>query len=240
MRVLQLEDDAFTARGNAQALQSMGATVDTAETCEEAFDLIRFGEYDILLVDLQMPDLPGHQFVRRLRARGIHTPIAVVTGHADLPSKIASFEHGADDHIVKPVAPGELIARVRAMVRRNFGFSRNLLCEGDLVVDQDTRQVGLAGSAERLRLSKKEYALLELLMLRRGRVVSNASVMNHLYGDADGPQSRTVAVFLCNLRRKLGEAGLPDVITTLPGVGLMIARREGASDNHAEPIRMAS
>jgi two-component system cell cycle response regulator CtrA len=224
MRVLQLEDDAAAARCNAMALRSIGAVVDSVETCEEALEILRFGDYDILIVDLQIPDMPGHEFIRMLRARGIHTPIAVLTGHCGMAAKMAAFESGIDDFIAKPVAIAELIARIRAIIRRNCGFSQNVLREGELLLDQDTRQVTVAGRGLKLKLSRKEYALLELLMLRRGQVVSNSRVMDHLYGGPEEPHSRTVAVFLCHLRKKLAQAGITDIITTVAGVGLMIPR----------------
>ncbi len=225
MRILQVEDDSNAARCNEMVLKSIGAVIDSAETGHEALDILRFAEYDILIVDLHLPDMSGQEFIRLLRGRGVHTPIAVLSGHSGMEAKMEAFESGIDDFIAKPVASAELVARVRSIIRRNCGFSRNLLREGELLLDQDTRQVSVAGRDGHLKLSRKEYALLELLMLRRGQVVSISRVMDHLYGGPEEPHSRTVAVFLCHLRKKLAQAGITDVITTIAGVGLMISKR---------------
>jgi two-component system cell cycle response regulator CtrA len=231
MRVLQVEDDALTARGNEMVLKSINAVVDSAVSGGEALEILRACDYDILIVDLGLPDIPGEDLVRKLRTRGIETPVAILTGHDGMAAKMAAFAVGVDDFITKPVAPAELIARVRAIVRRNRGFCRNLLREGELELDQDRRQVTVSG--RELKLTKKEYELLELLLLRRGRVVSRNVVLDHLYGGGEGPVSRTVEVFLCYLRRKLAAAGLPDLIRTVSGVGYTIPR--GAEPDVAAP-----
>ena len=231
MRVLQIEDDALAARGNELVFKSIAAVVDSAESGGEALEILRVSDYDILIVDLALPDISGRDLVQKMRARGIDTPVAMLTGYDDMTNKMEAFAVGVDDFIAKPVAPAELIARVRAIVRRNRGFSRNLLREGELLLDQDSRQV--IASGQELKLTKKEYELLELLLLRRGRVVSRNIVLDHLYGAGDGPLSRTVEVFLCYLRRKLSAAGLPDLIRTVAGIGYTIPKAE---DPKAEEI----
>lgn len=231
MRVLQVEDDEAAARGTELVFRSAGAIVESTETGAEALDYLRAGTYDIVIVDLRLPDMPGQEFVRKLRARGIDTPVAILSGHSSIQAKMAAFEVGADDFIAKPAEAAELVARVRAIVRRNLGFSRNILREGELELDQDRRLVTVGDTA--VDLTRKEYELLELLLLRRGRVVSKSLVLDHLYGSADGPASRTVEVFLCHLRRKIDRAGMPGLIKTVTGIGYSIART-------AEPAVAAS
>ena len=220
MRVLQVEDDTIVARGNELLLKSIGSTIDTAETGEEALEILRSSKYDILIVDQQLPDMQGHDVVRQMRARRIETPVLMVTGHAAPAVKMRAFGVGVDDFVAKPVDNGELVARLRAIVRRNHGFSHRLLHAGPVVLDQDSRTMAVDGAE--VRLTRKEFDLLELLLIRRGRVVAKGTVLDHLYGGLDEPSSRTVDVFLCYLRKKMARAGAPELIQTVPGVGYRI------------------
>jgi two-component system cell cycle response regulator CtrA len=208
------------ARGTEMLFKSIGAIIEQAETGEEALEILRTSEYDIVIVDLHLPDMPGNELVTKIRARRIDTPVVILTGMPCMQAKVSAFGAGVDDFISKPVDNAELVARVRAIVRRNLGHSHHLLRSGNVVLDQDARQVTVAG--EDVALTRKEFALLELIMLRRGRVVSKTTIMDHLYGGIDEPLSRTVDVFLCYLRKKLARAGAPDLIKTVLGVGFTL------------------
>lgn len=220
MRILQVEDDSIVASGNALLLKSIGAAADTAETGAEALEILRSYEYDIIIVDLHLPDMSGDVLVQKIRARNIDTPVLMLTGFPALDSKIKAFGVGVDDFLAKPVANAELIARVRAIVRRTHGFSHRLLTAGKLVLDLDSGRTTVAGTE--VRLTQKERSVLELLLLRRGRAVSKAVIMDHLYGSLDAPVSRTIDVFVCYLRKKLAQVGAADLIRTVAGTGYII------------------
>jgi len=234
MRVLQVEDDAIVARGTELLLRSVGSIVDTAGTGAEALEILRMTEYDIMIVDLQLPDMQGHELVRQMRARRIETPVLMVTGFSAPAAKMAAFAVGVDDFVAKPVDNAELIARLRAIVRRNNGFSHRVLQAGPVRLDQDGRTLAIGGSP--VRLTRKEFDLLELLLIRRGRVVTKGTVLDHLYGGLDEPTSRTVDVFLCYLRKKMAGAGAPDLIQTVAGVGYRIDAEMAADAMVEQPV----
>jgi len=220
MRILQVEDDPIVSSGNALLLKSIGAAADTAETGAEALEILRSYEYDILIIDLHLPDMTGDVLVQKIRARNIDTPVLMLAGFPELATKVKAFSVGVDDFLSKPVANAELIARVRAIVRRTHGFSHRLLTAGRLVLDLDSGRTSVAG--EEVHLTQKERSVLELLLLRRGRAVSKTVILDHLYGSLDAPASRTVDVFVCYLRKKLAQAGAANLIRTLSGTGYII------------------
>lgn len=237
MRVLLVEDDVATARGIVLMLKSSNAVVDQAETGEEALELARHYDYDIVVLDLMLPDMEGYEVVRRLRAGRLEVPVLILSGLTRPQAKVKGLGLGADDYITKPFDKAELIARMQAIVRRSKGFSQPSLRIGPLQLNLDSREVLVAG--HQVHLTGKEYAILELLVLRKGMVLTKEAFLNHLYGGMDEPEMKIIDVFVCKLRKKLAQAGADGLIGTVWGRGYML--REPSGDHGAAaPLLPAS
>ena len=226
MRVLLVEDDLTAAHGVSLMLKSVGAVVEHAETGEEAIELTRHYEYDIVLLDLMLPDIEGYEVVRRMRAARNDTPVLVLSGVSRPQAKVKALGMGADDFMSKPFDKAELFARMQAIVRRSKGFSQPSLRVGPLQLNLDSKEVLVAG--QRVHLTGKEYAILELLVLRKGMVLTKEAFLNHLYGGMDEPEMKIIDVFICKLRKKLSGAGAASLIGTVWGRGYMIRDPNGA------------
>jgi two-component system cell cycle response regulator CtrA len=220
MRVLLVEDDLTSARGISLMLRSGGAVVDQADTGEEGLELVRHYDYDIVILDLMLPDIEGYEVVRRMRSSRDDTPILILSGLSRPQAKVKGLGIGADDFITKPFDKAELLARMQAVVRRSKGFSQPLLRVGVLHLNLDSREVTIDGQA--IHLTGKEYAILELLILRKGMVLTKEAFLNHLYGGMDEPEMKIIDVFICKLRKKLAQAGAANLIGTVWGRGYMI------------------
>ncbi len=229
MRVLLVEDDLTTARAVTLVLKSASAVVDQADTGEEALELLRHYDYDIVVLDLILPDMEGFEVVRRMRQGRNSTPVLVLSGLARAQAKVKALGMGADDFMTKPFDRAELLARVQAVVRRSKGFSQPMLRLGGLQISLDSREVTVNGQP--VHLTGKEYAILELLVLRKGMVLTKEAFLNHLYGGMDEPEMKIIDVFVCKLRKKLALAGAGSVIGTVWGRGYMI--REPAEPVHS-------
>ena len=230
MRVLLVEDDLTAAQGITLMLKAGGAVVDQADTGEEALELVRHYDYDIVVLDLMLPDMEGYEVVRRMRLARIETPVLILSGLSRPQAKVKGFGVGADDFITKPFDKAELLARMQAIVRRSKGFSQPVLRVGKLQLNLDSREVVADGQV--VHLTGKEYAILELLVLRKGMVLTKEAFLNHLYGGMDEPEMKIIDVFICKLRKKLALAGADHLIATVWGRGYMI--RESAHDQ--EPL----
>jgi two-component system cell cycle response regulator CtrA len=231
MRVLLVEDDLTAARGVSLMLKSTGAIVDAVDNGEEAIDLVRHYDYDIVLLDLMLPDIEGYEVVRRMRAGRIETPVLILSGLNRPSAKVKGFGLGADDFITKPFDAQELTARMQAIVRRSKGFAQPSLRVGPLVLNLDSREVLVDGRP--VHLTGKEYAILELLVLRKGMVLTKEAFLNHLYGGMDEPEMKIIDVFICKLRRKLADAGAGNLIGTVWGRGYMM--RDAPAHTGAQP-----
>jgi len=220
MRVLLVEDDLAAARSVSLMLKAGGFVLDSADNGEDAVDLVRHYDYDVVVLDLMLPDMEGYDVVRRMRASRLETPVLIVSGVNRPQAKVKGFGVGADDFITKPFDGGELIARLQAIVRRSKGYSQPQLRVGNLVLNLDSREV-LVGS-RKVHLTGKEYAILELLVLRKGMVLTKEAFLNHLYGGMDEPEMKIIDVFICKLRKKLAQAGADNLIGTVWGRGYMI------------------
>jgi two-component system cell cycle response regulator CtrA len=220
MRVLLIEDDLTTARGIALMLRSGGTVVDHADTGEEGLELVRHYDYDIVVLDLLLPDMEGYEVVRRMRAARVEVPVLILSGLSRPQAKVKGLALGADDFLSKPFDHAELIARVQAVVRRSKGFSQPVLRVGGLQLSLDSREVTVEGRP--VHLTGKEYAILELLVLRKGMVLTKEAFLNHLYGGMDEPEMKIIDVFICKLRKKLAQAGADSLIGTVWGRGYMI------------------
>ncbi|MFH5924836.1 response regulator transcription factor CtrA [Roseomonas xinghualingensis] len=220
MRVLLVEDDLTTARGITLMLKSQSMIVDSADTGEEALEMARLYDYDIVVLDLMLPDMEGYEVVRRLRAGRSTTPVLILSGLSRPGAKVKGFGLGADDFIVKPFDSQELIARIQAIVRRAKGFAQPNVTVGSLTLDLGAREASVAGRV--VHLTGKEYAILELLTLRKGMVMTKEAFLNHLYGGMDEPEVKIIDVFICKLRKKLSQAGCEELIGTVWGRGYVL------------------
>ena len=220
MRVLLIEDDISFSRGISLILKSAGAIVDQVDTGEEGMELVRHYDYDIVLLDLMLPDVEGYEVVKKMRSARIETPIVILSGLSRPQAKVKGLGLGADDFVSKPFDKTELIARIQAVVRRSKGFSQPMLRVGPLTLNLDSREVTV--NAKSVHLTGKEYSILELLMLRKGMVLAKEAFLNHLYGGMDEPEMKIIDVFICKLRKKLAQAGGDNLIGTIWGRGYMI------------------
>src|SRR5271155_4054885 len=227
MRILLIEDDLVAARGISLMLKSSGAVVDHADTGEEGLELARHYDYDIVVLDLMLPDIEGFEVVRRMRISRNDTPVLILSGLSRPQVKVKGLGLGADDFITKPFDKAELLARMQAIVRRSKGFSQPLLRIGLLQLTLDSREVMIGTQA--VHLTGKEYAILELLVLRKGMVLTKEVFLNPLYGGMDEPEMKIIDVFICKLRKKLAVAGADNLIGTVWGRGYMI--REPVDDS---------
>jgi len=204
MRVLLIEDDSAVSHSLALILRADSMCVDAADHGEEGIEVARHYDYDVIVLDLGLPDMSGFEVVRRLRLAKVETPVVILSGSAVTEDKIKALKAGADDYMTKPFSSEELTARLRTLVRRSKGYCDARISFGPMTLDLATKT--LEADGRRIGLSVKEYQILELLSLRRGRTVSKETLIDHVYGDGEGPDSRTMEVFIHRLRRKLAAA----------------------------------
>lgn len=221
MRVLLVEDDASLARSVELMLTSEGFVVDTTDLGEDGLEIGKIYDYDIIILDLMLPDIDGYEVLRRLRSARVETPILILSGLGEIDNKIRGLATGADDYITKPFEKRELIARIQAIVRRSKGHSNSVIQTGKLAVNLDTRTVEVDGRP--VHLTGKEYGILELLSLRKGTTLTKEMFLNHLYGGMDEPELKIIDVFVCKLRKKLTTAtGGEHYIETVWGRGYVL------------------
>jgi two-component system cell cycle response regulator CtrA len=218
VRVLLIEDDGGTAKSVELMLSTVGTNVYTTNLGEDGIDLGKVYDYDIILLDLNLPDMSGFEVLRTLRSAKIATPILILSGLASIENKIKGLGLGADDYLSKPFHKDELVARIQAIVRRSQGHAQSLIAIGALVVDLDSQTVSIHES--RIHLTSKEYKIVELLALRKGSTLSKEVFLNNLYGGMDEPEAKIIDVFICKLRKKLATASQGyDFIETVWGRG---------------------
>jgi two-component system cell cycle response regulator CtrA len=221
MRVLLIEDDRATAQSIELMLRSASFNVYTTDLGEEGIDLGKLYDYDIILLDLNLPDMSGFEVLRSLRVSKVKTPTLILSGIAGIEDKVKGFGFGADDYMTKPFHKDELVARIHAIVRRSKGHAQSVVQTGDLVVNLDTKTVEVNGQAA--HLTGKEYQMLELLSLRKGTTVSKEMFLNNLYSGMDEPEIKIIDVFICKLRKKLADASSgKDYIETVWGRGYVL------------------
>ncbi len=221
MRVLLIEDDHATAQMIKLMLKSEGFVIDTTELGEEGVDIGKIYDYDIILLDLQLPDMPGSEVLKKLRLSKVETPVIILSGTSDTEVKIKNLGFGADDYLTKPFNKGELIARIRAVVRRSKGHAQSLITTGPVCVNLDAKTVEI--NKQRIHLTSKEYEILELLSLRKGSTLTKEMFLNHLYNGMDEPEQKIIDVFICKLRKKIADAtGNKDFIETVWGRGYVL------------------
>ena len=217
MRVLLAEADPATARTLSLALKSPGVMIDHTELGEDALEMVRHYDYDVVLLSPQLADISGLEVLRRMRHARQATPAFMLGGRISTQAKVAAFSAGADDVLVTPVDPAELLARLQAVVRRSRGISDPVVRVDGLQLNLNTGEVSFEGRA--IHLTGKETAILELLVTRKGQVLTKDAFLNHLYGGMDEPESKIIDVFICKLRKKLQNAGASNMIGTCWGRG---------------------
>ncbi|KPA22714.1 Cell cycle response regulator CtrA [Shimia sp. SK013] len=221
MRVLLVEDDPNTSKSIEMMLTHANLNVYATDLGEEGIDLAKLYDYDLILLDLGLPDMTGHEVLRQLRTSRIDTPILILSGADDTESKLKGFGYGADDYLTKPFHREELVARIHAIIRRSKGHSQSVIRTGLAAVNLDAKTVEVEGKP--VHLTGKEYQMLELLSLRKGTTLTKEMFLNHLYGGMDEPELKIIDVFICKLRKKLSEAtGGENYIETVWGRGYVL------------------
>ena len=226
MRILLVEDDPATAKSIEMMLGSAGMVADSTDLGEDGFEIGKLYDYDIIVLDLMLPDIDGMEVLRRLRDARVQTPVLILSGLAESEQKVRGLGTGADDYLTKPFNKEELLARIQAIVRRSKGHAQSVIDTGRLAINLDSRAVEVDGQP--IHLTGKEYEILELLSLRKGTTLTKEMFLNHLYGGMDEPELKIINVFICKLRKKLSAAtGGENYIETVWGRGYVLRDPEG-------------
>ena len=237
MRVLLVEDDPTTSKSIELMLTHANLNVYSTDLGEEGIDLAKLYDYDLILLDLNLPDMNGHEVLRQLRHARIDTPILILSGDDDTETKLKGFGQGADDYLTKPFHREELVARIHAIIRRSKGHAQSIIKTGRIAVNLDAKTVDVGGNT--VHLTGKEYQMLELLSLRKGTTLTKEMFLKHLYGGMDEPELKIIDVFICKLRKKLGEATDGDnYIETVWGRGYVL--RDPVPMADAEKVAMGA
>ena len=218
MRVLLVEDDGMIGEAVSQALKDASYAVDWVRDGEAAIRTLADQDYGVLLLDLGLPKKDGLEVLRTVRARENAIPVLVITARDALEDRIRGLDSGADDYVLKPFEMSELLARMRAVIRRKGGSYGHVLSNGSLTLDPATREATCRGVA--CRLSGKEFSLLQSLLIRPGAILSRSELEDRLYGWGDEVESNAVEFLIHSLRKKLGS----DAIKNVRGVGWMVSR----------------
>ncbi len=220
MRVLLIEDDSAVARSIELMLKGAGFNIYSTDLGEEGVDLGKIYEYDIIVLDLTLPDISGYEVLKQLRMARVNTPVMILSGNPDIEAKVKTLGFGADDYLTKPFNKDELVARITAIVRRSKGHAESVIRTGDILVNLDAKTVEVNG--DRVHLTGKEYQMFELLSLRKGTTLTKEMFLNHLYGGMDEPELKIIDVFICKLRKKLQKAAGDHFIETVWGRGYVL------------------
>ncbi len=221
MRVLLIEDDGATAHSIELMLKSESLNVYATDLGEEGVDLGKLYDYDIILLDLNLPDMSGFEVLRSLWMAKVKTPILILSGITTIEDKVKALCIGADDYLTKPFHKNELIARTHAIVRRSQGHAQSVVQTGDLIVNVDAKTVHI--KQVRVNLTIKEYRMLELLSLRRGTTITKEMFLSQLYCGMDEPEIKIIDVFMCKICKKLATASNgKEYIETVWGRGYLL------------------
>lgn len=229
MRVLIVEDNHSTAKTIELALAAQGIISDIAELGEDALEVSKLYGYDLLILDLMLPDIHGYDVLKRLRLKKKEVPVLILSGLGDSEEKVKGLGYGADDYLTKPFNMGELVARVKAIIRRSKGHADNLIEVDDLSINIDQHKTAYQGNP--VNLTSKEQTVLELLAMHKGHVVTKEQFLTHLYNGMDEPELKIIDVFVCKMRKKLYEATKHNYIETVWGRGYILKKPEEIPEN---------
>lgn len=228
VRILLVEDEIRVAGFIARGLREQTYAVDTAPDGEQAVYLASVNSYDLVILDVMLPIKDGYAVCRELRAAGLRIPILMLTARDAVDDRVAGLDSGADDYLVKPFDFKELLARLRALLRRSATLRPPVACVADLVLNTGSHRVERAGKA--VPLTAREYALLEFLVLNEGRVVGREEIAQHVWDENFDPLSNVIDVYIRRLRGKLDAGFSPRLIHTLRGAGYRLSGEAGAGD----------
>jgi two-component system cell cycle response regulator CtrA len=220
VRLLLVQSHPAEAREATRVLGKTGAVVDHVRTVPDAIMYLQTYEYDTVVLDRALAGMDGCEAVRRFRAEGFKTPVLMLLDQTSGHSRAQALRSGADNLITKPIDQEELVARIEATVRRCNGHARSLLQVGPLEIDMTSREVRVDGQP--ISVTRKQYSILELMALRKGQVVNRKNFFDHLYTGLDGPETRVIEVYICQLRKKLSAWGIGSLIDTVQGHGYMM------------------
>jgi len=228
-KVLIVEDDEKIIELVSIHLRDLNLEIEKAMDGPSGLDKIQNGSYDLIILDIMLPGRDGIQLCRDIRQKDKRVPVLMLTARSEELDKVLGLEIGADDYLTKPFHKEELVARIHAIVRRSKGHSQSIIKTGKLSVNLDTKTVEV--SNQRVHLTGKEYAMLELLSLRKGSTLTKEMFLNHLYGGIDEPELKIIDVFICKLRKKLATASEGDnYIETVWGRGYVLRNPSEETD----------
>ena len=220
MKILVVEDEKDLNRVITKHLKKNNYSVDSCFDGEQALDYVSYGEYDLIITDIMMPKIDGYGLIKQLRNDKNSTPVIMLTAKDGLDDKILGLDSGADDYIVKPFEFDELLARIRVLMRRNYGFATNIIQVDDVVLDISKKQVTRSG--ESIVLTGKEYEVLEYLFKNKTRIISREQILNHVWDyDYEGA-SNIIDVIVKNIRKKLDVGSKKPIIHTKRGLGYFV------------------
>ena len=219
MRILAVEDDEVLGEAICQRFTKMGQGIDLVTSGDVANSLLKRHEYDLILLDLNLPNLNGEQILKKLRARSSNTPVLILTARAQVEHRIELLDLGADDYLTKPFDFGELEACCRALLRRNQGLGKDIISYGNLDFDRKSCTVTIA--KELIDLKQREFRLLEIFLTHQGKVLNKDELLDHLYSFDDSPSPNAIETYVARLRKKLVNSSVD--IKTLRGLGYLLA-----------------
>lgn len=220
MRILIIDGNTRDRGAVAQILLVESLKLELAEEGSEGVDLAKLYDFDLIALDLTLPDMTGFDVIRRIRSAGIKTPILILSGLSLVSDIVKALSLGADDYLTKPFNPLELVARINALVRRSKGLAQSIITTGNIALDLNNKTVKVDGNP--VYLTGKEYQMLELLSLRKGVTLSKDAFMSAMYGGMDEPELKIIDVYICKLRKKLSNAGAPPMIENIWGRGYVM------------------